>query len=109
MPESVVWYAVVFGTAVLFFCIGAYAEKREKPMSFWSGTEVDASGITDILRYNKENGKMWKLYSLWFWAAGILGMVSMAVAFVILIFSCTIGLGLLVRSYRKIERKYRVQ
>lgn len=62
---------VSFGCGILFFAIGVYARKRNKPMWFWSGSSVDASHVTDVKQYNKENGGMWQLYSLWFFAAGV--------------------------------------
>lgn len=58
MVESIIWYFSTLGSAALFFFIGVYAEKREKPMWFWSGTEVKASEITNVRQYNKENGLM---------------------------------------------------
>ena len=55
MVGKIIWWIVSYGCAILFFAIGVYALKRKKPMWFWSGTEVDASQITDIKQYNKEN------------------------------------------------------
>lgn len=109
MPEAIIWYVTLFGTAILFYLIGVYAQKRKKPMWFWAGSEVNASQITDVKQYNKENGTMWKLYSLWFWAAGLAEIWSSVVALVILALSCTVGLALLTCTYKKISKKYSVQ
>lgn len=106
MAGKIIWWIVSFGCATLFFAIGVYATKLKKPMWFWSGTEVDASQITDVKQYNKENGVMWKLYSLWYVAAGVAEIWSTVIALILLILSCTVGLFLLVYSYNKIYKKY---
>ena len=74
-----------------------------------SGSEVDATKITDVKQYNKENGVMWQLYSLWYFAAGIAEIWNSILALILLVLSCTIGMVLLIRSYTKIYGKYRVQ
>jgi hypothetical protein len=97
----------MFGCAALFYGIGVYAQRIDKPMHFWSGTKVDPKQITDVERYNHENGVMWKLYSLWYVAAGLAQIWSMLVGVIILIGSCSIGLVLLILTYNKIYIKYR--
>ena len=109
MAGKIIWYIVTFGCAILFYAIGVYAQKLEKPMCFWSGSEVDASKISDVRQYNKENGVMWKLYSLWFAAAGIAGIWNSIAALILLVLSCALGIPLLVRSYLRIEKKYKVE
>ena len=107
MGESIIWYAVVLGCGLLFYSIGQYAVKKETPMHFWSGSEVKAESITDVPAYNRENGRMWKLYSLWYWAAGLLWMFSPEAAVAVLVLGCTAGIAWLVVSYRRIEKKYK--
>ena len=109
MAGKIIMWIVSFGCAILFFSIGVYAQKLKKPMWFYSGSEVDASKITDVGQYNKENGIMWKLYSLWYFAAGVAGTWSDMALFALLILSCTVGLALLVWSYNRIFKKYSVQ
>ena len=106
MAGKVIMCAVSFGCAVLFFAIGVYARKRNAPMWFWSDSSVDASQITDIKQYNKENGNMWQLYSLWFLAAGVAELWNTIVAVAFLVLGCTVGIALLIASYNKIYRKY---
>ena len=77
-------------------------------MWFYSGTEVDAAKITDIASYNHENGIMWQLYSLWYFAAGIAEIWSAAVSLIFLILGCTAGIILLVSTYHRIYKKYQV-
>lgn len=103
----IIFPIIVFCCAFLFFGIGIYAERRQKPMWFYSGTSVDESHITDIAAYNKENGRMWKTYSLWFFASGIASFWSMGIALTFLVLACTLGMGILVATFTKIENKYK--
>ena len=109
MAGLIIWCIVIFGCAFLFFGIGIYSEKREKPMHFWSGTSVDPSKISDVKAYNKENAKMWKLYSLWYFASGIIYFWNEGMAIAILVASCTVGMVILVATYNKIEKKYKIK
>ena len=98
---------VCFGCAALFYGLGIYAQRREEPMWFYSGSKVEASEITDILQYNHENGVMWKRYSLWYWAAGIATFWDPLAMAVLMCLSCTVGMVILVRTYHKILKKYK--
>lgn len=109
MAVTIIMCVVCFGCAVLFYAIGVYAKKLKKPMHFWSGVEVDAAKITDIGQYNRENGVMWQLYSLWYFAAGAAGIFNSIFALVFLILGCTAGLVILVCSYNRIFQKYSVK
>lgn len=109
MAGKIICWIVSFGSAILFYFIGVYAQRSKKPMSFWAGSEVDVSQITDIDQYNKENGVMWKLYSLWFVAAGLAEIWNSIAFLIILILSCTVGLALLIWTYKNIFEKYRVR
>lgn len=106
MAGKIICWIVSFGCAILFYSIGAYAQNLEKPMWFWSGTKVEVNQITDIKQYNKENGIMWKRYSLWFVAAGFAEIWNSVATLIILVLSCTVGLVILIRSYKKIYEKY---
>lgn len=101
MAGLIIWCITIFGCAILFFGIGIYAAKREKPMHFWAGTTVDPSRISDVKAYNKENARMWKIYSLWYFASGIVYFFSEWIAIALLIASCTVGIVILVATYNK--------
>ena len=109
MAGIIIGCVVCFGCGILFYGIGAYAKRLEKPMWFWSGCEVDSSKITDVKAYNRENAAMWKMYSLWYFAAGFANIFSPIAFLLILIGSCTVGLALLVRRYNRIFKKYSVK
>ena len=109
MAGKIIMWIVCFGCAILFFAIGVYAKNLKKPMWFWSGCEVPASQITDVEQYNKENGTMWQLYSLWYFAAGLAEIWNSLISVIVLVASCTVGIIPLVNCYNKIYKKYRVQ
>ena len=109
---AIIMAVVCFGCGALFFGLGAYAEKAEKPMHFWSGSTVDPKRISDLYGYNHANAVMWKVYSLPYWVAGVLGCLgakseTYAVAAAILLFVAALpGLVPLVICYRRIEKRY---
>ena len=107
MAGLIIWLVISFGCAALFFGIGLYAQRLEKPMWFWSGIEVKAEDVTDVAAYNRANARMWKRYSLWFWVSGFLYILSPTAAVVVLMLGCTVGGGLLIANYKAIERTYK--
>ena len=109
MEGKIICWIVSFGCAILFYSIGVYAQRREEPMWFWSGSKVSADQITDVKSYNQENASMWKLYSLWYVAAGIAEIWNSIAMLVILVLSCTVGFVILIRSYKKIYKKYSIR
>jgi hypothetical protein len=78
-------------------------------MWFWSGSEVDPKTITDVKQYNRENARMWKLYSLWYFAAGAIAIWDALLAVVPLVLSCTVGMVILVATYNRIHEKHKVK
>ena len=76
-------------------------------MSFWSGTSVSESEISDIRAYNHANGLMWGGYSLLYWAAAFAGIWSSVAALVLIAAACLIGLPMLAVTYKQIYKKYR--
>lgn len=109
MVGTVIWCVTMFGCAVLFFGIGVWAQKREAPMHFWSGVDVEASEISDVRQYNEENASLWKGYSLWYVGAGLAWIWSQWIALAFLALGCTVGIVLLIGGYRRIYEKYRVK
>lgn len=109
MIGKIIMCTVCFGCGILFFAIGSYAKRLKKPMWFWSGSEVDATKITDIKKYNKANCIMWQIYSLSFFLSGIMEFFSPILAVIILVFSSTFGCLILAFVYNKIYNKYQVK
>ena len=101
--------------AGVFYSIGTWAQKRKDPAHFYSGTTVDPKTISDIPAYNRENGRLWKLYSIPFWLcaacafASIWAEVLMTVSIIILVLACTVGIGWLVWRYQRILKTYKIR
>ena len=109
MTVSIIWMVCVFGVGILFYLIGVYADRRTQPMWFFTGGHVSSDTISDVKEYNRENARMWRNYSLTFFAAGIVHFYDMTLALVVLILTCTAGLGWLVWTYKKILAKYKCE
>lgn len=109
LMDILIWLVSIWGCAGLFTFIGIYAGRRERPMWFWSGSQVDSETITDVIAYNKANRKMWFIYSLFYWLGGLVYFFSPLVAGVIVFLSASLGLVWLILYYRRIERKYKVK
>ncbi len=98
--------------ALTFLAIGMFAERAQKPVSFWSGTNVPPEKVRDVPGYNHANAVMWKLYSVPYWAAGILGILGLwgqgfvIASAVVLSLACVPGLFFLIGRYRAIEKRY---
>ena len=106
MAGKIIMWIVTFGCAGLFYYIGVYAQRLEKPMWFWSGSTVSKEEITDVPAYNRANGKMWLAFSSLFWLDGIVAFWSGAAAGLLLFIVCIVGLSALVITYGKIYKKY---
>ena len=106
MEGKIIMCVISLMCAALFFGIGLYAKKSHKPMGFWSGSKVDASKITDITKYNKANGNMWQLYSLFYFGSALSAFLSPIISAILLIIGCTLGFVFLIVVYNKICGKY---
>ena len=115
----------IFGMIIMTFCnllcagifygIGIWASKRKDPMHFYSGTTVDPRTISDIPAYNRENAKMWKLFSLPFWLSTLCSILSLflpwcsTVSIALMVAGSTVGIVWLVRKYHRICKKYMIR
>lgn len=101
-----------WGCGTLFFLIGLRADKCQKPVNFWAGSEIDPCRVSDVAAYNHENAVMWKLYSIPYWLSGILfALDAVSPVFTVtgaaaLFSACFPGLLILIRKYRQIEKTY---
>ena len=109
MGEIIIWCAVNLGCAVLFYSIGVYAKRLQKPMWFWSGTEMDPSEIKDVRAYNRANALMWKCYGALFFLAALLRFWGFWAAMIAFILAFAVGTPLLVVAYSKIYKKYKAK
>ena len=109
---AIIMAVCCFGCAVLFLCIGIHMQRSKKPAHFWAGSEIKPEYVTDIVLYNRENGRIWICYSIPYFLAGVLGCLNWVDArytiasVVVLLAAAFPGIPLLIRHYRKIEAKY---
>ena len=94
--------------AAIFCGIALWAAKRKDPMHFYSGTTVDPRTISDIPAYNWEIARLWFVYSVFFWISGIVAFFHMMAAVIIMSLACVPGIFLLVLSYQRIHKKYKI-
>ena len=108
----IVILGVCFGCGAMILGIGIWAERSKKPFGFWTFREVIPESISDIPSYNRENGKMWKAYSVPYFLAGFCGICGIwlpwchQIAGVLVILACTLGILCLIWCYKRISRKY---
>ena len=112
VAEMVFLAALCGGCGLLFVGIGLWAKGAKKPVNFWAGKGVRPKTVTDIPAYNRENARMWGVYSIpYFLSAGfgILGIWFSWGGWAVLgllVLSCTAGIWWLIDTYRKIEKRY---
>lgn len=91
---------------LIFTIFGVYACHRKAPMWFWSGSTVHPHEIRDIPGYNRANGVMWLVYSLFFWLAGILYFWFPSIAIALMVIALFPGFLVLIWNFYRIKRKY---
>ena len=109
MGASIVMFVICTLCGGIFFSIGQWAQRSSKPMHFYSGTTVSPDEIRDIPAYNRENARMWKIYSLPYFGAAILGIRNPGLSAVLIGVACLPGIIVLVSAYQRIYRKYAVK
>ena len=105
--ENIVMLCILVPLAAFFTGLGIYAWKREKPMWFWSGSQVSEDEIEDVPAYNRANGIMWICYSLVFWCAAVIGIFNVKAVGVVLGVGTIAGIVALIFVYKAIYNKYR--
>ncbi|NBK78635.1 hypothetical protein D5272_08585 [bacterium D16-76] len=93
--------------AAIFLGIALFARRYKKPMWFWSGSKVDPASIANISSYNRANSRMWTVFSLPFWASGLLAFWWPGWAGILMAAACLGGLPVLIFVYQKIYKKYK--
>ena len=109
---TIIMVLCCWGCAALFVGIALHGRKKQSPMGFWAGIPVDSRSVQDIPAYNRENSNLWLIYSIPYWLSGGMSFFFGAgdhvviISVAILALACFPGILLLVRHYRRIERKY---
>ncbi len=105
--ENLVFLIIMIPLAAFFTGLGVFAMRREKPMWFYSGSEVKPYEIRDVPAYNRANGWMWIGYSLGFWAAAALSFLHVPAAGILTAIWCLGGIPALVLAYKRIYNTYK--
>ena len=106
--EGLLFVAICMACAVLFLIMGLLARKKPEPVQFWSGWEVTEKNIRDIPAYNRAYGRIWIVYALAWFLAGLTPFITSAPISVILIgIVCFGGIPSIILTYRKIYKKYK--
>ena len=108
----IIMLSVSGSCGVFFWFLGRNALNSRKPVGFWTGKGIKAESISDIAAYNRENARLWKIYSLSYFVICILSVAGFWIswmnmlAVILLILVCTAGVGWLIWKYTRIYRKY---
>ena len=93
--------------STVFYSIGVFASKLEKPLWFWSGEVIDPNKVKDIKVYNNANAKMWKAYGLLYFVTAFISLFKLELGIILLTLISTIGIVGLIWCYEMIiKRKY---
>ncbi|WP_129595782.1 hypothetical protein [Anaerophilus nitritogenes] len=108
--ENIVLILVCLICGCTFLGIGLYAKKSNRPVSFWSGTVVKSEDITDVKAYNKECANMWIYYSLIYFLGSLLSIYGKSnIAGWLVGIGGSFGIGILIKCYINIEKKYKIR
>ena len=107
--DNIMYLIVMWAAPVIFIIIGIYAMNRKKPMWLGAGSPISESNINDVKAYNRAIGKMWCVFSIPLFVGGIVEFILPIYSILILALTCTVGIGLIVLYYHKIEEKYFVK
>lgn len=111
--EQIIGYAVMMGCtwlcALVLVGIGIFAERQTKPSKMRAKSDYETEGIVDHVGFNKEVGRLWKLYSIPFWICGVLWFVSSKLTCILILVAALPGYLVLKFCYFRIAKRYRVE
>ena len=104
---NIVFAVCTVGCTVSFFCYGNWIGRQESPVGFWANKPFDAEKIQDVSGYNREYGKVFRIFSLAPGLSGIAMLITLEFLSIVLLgLWVTVGIWWLIRSYKAIEKKY---
>ena len=102
--ETFIWLEVTLPLPLILFSVALFAWFRRTPMWFFAG--VPGPAVSDVRGFNRANAVMWALFSLPYFAAAGIGLVSRIAAAIVLLSATFLLVPCLVFSYHKICKKY---
>ena len=107
MGALIIWLVVMIPVSALFTGLGVFAFVRQKPMWFWSGQVVTENEILNVRAYNRANGIMWIVFSLFMWLSTFLAFSDMKLAGGVMLAVCILCVPVLPFTYGRIYKKYK--
>ena len=107
MTGNIIWAICLCAMGAIFYAISAYADKKKTPMWFVTGGYISPDIISNVKEFNRENATMWRNYSVFYFAAGLIYFFDKTFAIVVLLLACTAGIGWLFWKHGKIMAKYK--
>ena len=80
--------------------------KNAQPLAFWSGDDSLKDKVADILAYNAEMSRLYRLFGAAFAAAALFFLIFPPIGLALILLNCTLGIYLLWRAYKNILVKY---
>lgn len=91
--------------AIPFFFIPKLNKKND-PISFWSGDNTLKDKVDNVEAYNKEMSMLYRVYGTSFLLAGIFIFFDWIIGVLLLCICSTVGIFLIYFIYKKILKKY---
>ncbi|MBR3928033.1 MAG: hypothetical protein IKJ65_03400 [Clostridia bacterium] len=92
--------------ALAFWGIAASGKNGSAPISFWTGDNSLKEKIRDVKAYNGKMALLYKRYAFSYLASGVGFLLHPIAGVVILCLSCTLGICMVYRQYKKYVEKY---
>ena len=108
LAEIILGFLIIFVCGLGIYLFGAWVSKQtDKPVGFWAnGDPIDPKTVTDIPGYNRELGKVFRIYAFGCLASAVLLPFAAAVSLILLIIWGIFGTWWLIRSYKRMEKRY---
>lgn len=106
MAGRIISFICYLFCAVPFWVIATYNKDSKDPISFWSGDNSLKEKVKNVAAYNREMAALYNKYAWTFAAAAVGGAVHPLLGAIMMALSCTIGIFLVYRVYKKILQKY---
>ena len=92
--------------ALAFWGIAASGKNQKTPISFWTGDTSLNGKILDVKAYNEKMAALYKKYACAYIASGVGFLIHPISGVVILCLSCTLGIYIVYRKYKKYVNEY---
>lgn len=100
-------YAGWMIVSVVFYCLGGYAWRAEKPVKFWNIAQQIQ--VRDVKRYNRAVAKLWIVSAVVWDVAGLPLLAGQNSAWIVFSILGAVAWSIaLMVIYTRIEKKYRV-